>query len=228
MVRYANENSIKMKGRIGKILSFVGLGVLLLGFLLSLNRPEQVNVVIVSAIAGVIMSQVGVTMVNRWGRSPRVDELLDTGLKGMSKDLSLFHYLLGANHVMISPSGLFTLIPRFQDGEITYEDGQWFQSKKRFLRRDRQALKHLDTDAELDRRALHKALKKHLTEDQIPPINSIIVFLHSEVSIEAEGADIPVVHIKQLKSFVRKLPSTESLSDETVQQLAEATGVAPA
>ncbi len=43
MIRYANERAIRRNAMLGKILTFGGLGVLVLGLILSVAYPAQVN-----------------------------------------------------------------------------------------------------------------------------------------------------------------------------------------
>ncbi len=62
---------------------------------------------------------------NRWGRSPRPDELIDKGLKGLGREYTIYHYVTAASHLLVGPAGVWTLMPYYQSGKIVYEKKRW-------------------------------------------------------------------------------------------------------
>ncbi len=75
-----NEKLIERNGKIGQWTSLAALGVLGLGMYISFAKPELFIYSVICLLVGFIMTQVGMYMGSRWGRSPRPDEQLDSGL----------------------------------------------------------------------------------------------------------------------------------------------------
>lgn len=219
MKRYAPERAIRRKGLAGKILSFAGLGVLFAGFFISLRLPELSNLILFTMVAGFFMSQTGVVLMNRWGRTPRIDQVIDRGLKGLGGEYTIFHYLLGANHVLSGPPGVVVLLPYLTEGRIHYQDGHWWQTRKRWGRERRKKLKQFQVDVDLEIRSLQKALRRFMDEDQLPPIRPVLVFLHPEATVDPGDSDLIAVHLKKLKSLVRKMPRQPGIPPQILDQI---------
>jgi hypothetical protein len=66
-----NEKLIQSNGKIGNWISLGALGVLGGGMYISFTRPELVHLLVDMSGIGFIMTQIGMYMGNRWGRSPR-------------------------------------------------------------------------------------------------------------------------------------------------------------
>ena len=106
-----NEALIKRNGRIGQWTSLGALGVLGVGMYLSFTQPNLFVYSIGALILGFTMTQVGMYFSNRWGRSPRPDEQLDAGLKGLPGDVTIYHYAAPAAHLLVGAMGIWALIP---------------------------------------------------------------------------------------------------------------------
>jgi hypothetical protein len=226
MQSYINERVVKRNARLGRIMVFGGLGAMVIGVLISLQQPYPVNLVFGLLFLGMIASQIGFPLRNRWDREPRIDQVLDEHLKGLDQRFVVFHYFLGASHALVSPAGLFAVIPRFEDGVISYSDGEWQRTLQRrgLLRRGGTRLIRglsRETEAEIER------LRKHLRRALDPPqIQPLIVFVHSQASLELSGFPLPVSHLKKLKSTLRKLPKAATLTQSQVNDLALDLGLA--
>jgi len=224
MQRVANERMIKRRAQAGKFLTYTGVATLVGGLILSFTRREPTaadqTMVSILAILGMLCWQAGFALTNRWGNSPRRDEVLDKALKGLSKEYTIVHYMLGAKHVLFGPSGIFVLVPQLSDGEILYENQTWIQIRKgrRGLRRKK--LGRIEGDVEIERRALQKKLARVMPENQIPTIRGILVFIHPDVKVSA-GQDTPesAVYAKKLKAMIRKLPTLPGLDPLTLDKL---------
>jgi hypothetical protein len=219
MKRYAPDRAIRRKATIGRILSFGGMGILFAGFFISLNKPELYNVVLFTMLAGFFVSQTGLVLLNRWGRRPRVDELLDRGLKGLPGDYSIFHYLMGANHVLIGPVGVLVLLPYIIEGEILYQEGQWWQIRERRGKKRRKKLKQFQVDVDVQMNAARKFLRRFMEEEKLPPIRTVLVFLHPNSTVHAADSDPPAVHLKKLKPFIRKMSRSPRIPPEVMAEI---------
>ncbi|MFN2244506.1 MAG: hypothetical protein ACK2U2_19605, partial [Anaerolineae bacterium] len=128
MQNIVNEAKITRGARVGKIATFVGLGFLVLGLIVSLMLRTGAVIWISFAclLLGILVSSVGTMNMNRWVREPRADQALAQGLKGFDDRYRLYSYLLPAPHVLLGPAGLFVITPMGQDGVIRF-DGQKFR-----------------------------------------------------------------------------------------------------
>ena len=128
-----NEKLIKRNGKLGQWMSLGALAVLGLGMYISFSKPELFAYSVGALLLGFTMTQVGMYMGNRWGRSPRPDEKLDAGLKGLPGDYSIYHYITPASHLLVGPAGLWVLMPYHQRGKVAYRKNRWRNSGGGFL-----------------------------------------------------------------------------------------------
>ena len=179
-------------------------------------------------LAGGLFSQLGTAVYNRFGRSPRIDEVLDDSLKGLGDDYTMFHYYLSANHALFTPAGVFALIPRDEKGEVRYESDQWILklSKRRFGR-SQKLLKDIERIAARETKALERSLTKKLPNCSEIPVNPLLVFVADEATLDLDGSPIPASHRKKLKSTIRRLERCKSLSADEIHQLASAYNLTP-
>jgi hypothetical protein len=224
MQRYANDQAINRKAKLGKILTWGGFAIIILALVLSFQERIITNTLLIVTLIGMLLSQYGIFLDNRWGKHPRIDEVLDQALKGLDSRYAIFHYELGANHVLIAPSGCYALVPVSQDGEITYDGTKWWQTRLRRGKEKKRALKNLTADATFEMRALNKALQKKLNGQELPEVKSILVFLHPDAKVSVEDPPIPAIYVKKLKSSIRKFDRAQTLDEEKISDLAEALG----
>lgn len=217
MQSFTNQSRIRLYARISRILAFGGLGLMGLAVLISLRPPYSFNLVFTLLIVGMFASQIGLPLRNRWDREPRFDQVLDENMKGLDKRFLLFHYYLGASHVLFCPSGVYVLVPRVEDGRIEYVDGQWQRTpgKPGFLRRSGpRRMRGVDREAQGEAQRAHERLNR-ITD--APEVQPLLVFVHSAAEVDVEGAPTLATHIKKLKTTLRKLPKQSSLSDEQIE-----------
>jgi hypothetical protein len=225
MIRYANERMIRRNGRLGKILTFGGMGVLVLGLILSVAYPAQINAVLGIALVGVLSSQFGMVFYNRWSRRPRMDEVLDDAVKGLDSRYALFHYTLNSPHVLVSPAGVFAIVPRMDEGEAAWGDGKWTLTRTRRGTPRPRVLRGIEGSAQTEADAAASALSKRLPEMTIPKVLPMLLFLNPKATVHAKQAPLLAVHAKKLKETLRQLPKGPSLSPEQLKGLASRLGL---
>ncbi len=194
-----------------------------IGLVVSFRQTTRLDGVLGLFLAGMIASQLGIPMRNRWDRRPRVDELLDRALKGLDGRFSIFHYSLGASHAVICPAGIFVLLPRFEDGVVEYRDGRWvrtLQKRGRLRRGGIRRIDGLDRQAAAEADRLQRRLVRKLGQAQIPPVDPLVVFLNSAAELRPDGAPTQAVHLKKLKATLRQLPKAPTLSESQLALLA--------
>lgn len=224
---YRNERLIKRNARIGQISMLAGLVVLGGGMFISFRYPDQFNFSLLALLLGFVLSQVGIFFSNRWGRRPRPDELLDQALKGMDNKYSLYHYSSPVNHLLIGPSGVWTLLPYYQRGTIVYDKGRFKQRGGNLYLKmfAQEGLGRPEMDVSAAKDSLQAFFKKRFPEEEFPPPEAALVFTNPSVEIaipdEAEPPAI-AVKAKDLKELIRKGRKNKPISLEKIKLLEEA------
>ena len=204
-----NEKLIKRNGKIGQWTSLGALLVLGLGMYISFNRTDLFIYSIAALLIGFTMTQIGMFMGNRYGRSPRPDEKLDAGLKGLQNEFVMYHYMASASHLLVGPAGLWVLLPFHQRGQVVYKKNRWKMSGGGFLQSymrifGQESIGRPDIEMNSEINAVKKHLAKHMDEAEIPEINGIMVFTNDEVEIDSGDATITVLKMKEMKNFFRQ------------------------
>lgn len=219
-----NEKLIKRNGTIGNWTSLGALGVLGLGMYISFTQQELAVYSLIALLFGFILTQIGMYMGNKFGRSPRPDEKLDAGLKGLPNEFTIYHYMTPASHLLVGPAGVWVIKPYHQRGQVTFRKNRWRISGGGFLQSymrlfGQESLGRPDIEIESEIHSLKKHLSKKMDESEIPEINALIVFTSDNVELDAETAPIITMKLKQLKEFMRQKAKEKKLSTGTLNQL---------
>lgn len=219
-----DEALIKRNGRIGQWTSLGALAVLGVGMYLSFQRPDLFAYSIGALLLGFTMTQVGMYFSNRFGRSPRPDEKLDAGLKGLPGDATLYHYAAPSSHLLVGPMGIWVLLPYHQRGVVSYARNRWRIRGGGFMQTymtifGQEGLGRPDAEALTQIQAVKKHLAKCMDEGSMPAIQAVLVFTHDQVDIQAESAPLPAVNLKKLKDFIRQRAKDNTLPSLTLQQV---------
>jgi hypothetical protein len=222
----SNDKLIARNAKIGQYSSLVSLVILGIGMYISFTRQDLFNISIIALLVGFILSQVGIYYGNRWGRSPRPDELLQQGLKGMSKEYTLYQYISTVPHLLVGPAGVWILLPHHQQGTIIYDGKKWkakeggfAQSYMRIFGQENMSRPDLEAGAQADK--LKRNLRKEMDENEIPPILGAIVFTSKNATVEADDAPIATLHAKQLKPYLRKFAKEAPLTKTEIAKINE-------
>ena len=228
MELYRNERLIKRNNFLGRLMTFGGLGASFAAVIIVFLQPSLLSLAFGLMLAGGLFSQLGTGIMNRFSRSPRIDQILDDSLKGLSDNYALFHYYMGTNHALFTPAGVFALLPRDEEGEVRYESGQWIHNlSKRKFGRSRRQLKDLERTAAREMKAMKKALTTMFPSHSEISLDPLLVFIASDTTVNAEGSPTPATHLKKLKSNIRRLERRKSFSAEDIHQLANAFNITP-
>ena len=219
-----NEKLIKRNAKIGQYTSLGALVILGVGMYISFTRPELFVWAVGALLVGFTLTQVGMYFGNRWGRSPRPDEKLDTGLKGLTKDYSMYHWTTPIAHLLVGPAGIWALIPYHQRGQVVYRKNRWKMSGGGFLQNymrlfGQEGIGRPDLEADSEIESIRKALAKVLNEDEIPEINAALVFTTEGVEIEADEAPVPALPIKKLKDFMRNTAKERPITPQELEKV---------
>lgn len=215
-----NEKLINRNRKIGQFTTIGSLIILAGGLYLSFQKSaEMINFSFIALILGFVLSQVGIYFGNRWGRHPRPDEVISAGLKGLDDRYTLYHYVSPVPHLLLGPTGIWTLIPYSQKGKITYDKGRWHQKGGNLYLKifAQEGLGRPDLEVTAQVNDLKKILGKDMPEEQIPPIHPALVFYNEKVEIDAEEAPIPTIPVKKMKDLVRKSAKENAVAPEMIQ-----------
>jgi hypothetical protein len=219
---YTNEKLINRNRRIGQITTVSSLVVLGLGLVLTFTGPTQyATLSLLALILGFILSQVGIYMGNRFGRRPRLDETIDTALKGLDDKYSLFHYATPVSHLLLGPAGIWVLMPYPHGGTITYQKNRWRQKGGNLYLKifAQEGLGRPDLEVTSNTTDLARFFEKSSPGVEFPPIQAVLVFTNEKVTINVEESPIPTLTIKKLKEFIRKAAKDFPVSTAKVSQI---------
>lgn len=214
-----NEKLIKRNGQIGNWLSLGALVVLGIGMYISIQRTDLFIYALIALLVGFTMTQIGMYMGNRYGRSPRPDEKLDAGLKGLQNEFVIYHYNTPASHLLVGPAGVWLLFPYHQRGRVTFKKNRWQMSGGGFFQWymrifGQEGIGRPDIEIDNEVRALRKFFSKQMDDSTIPEINAMMVFTSDNVEIEPADTPIPAMRLKQIKDFFRQKAKEKPISQE--------------
>jgi len=203
-----NEKLIKKYSNLGKYLNIGAIAILIGGMAISWLRIDLFYLAMIALLAGFILSQVSIFFINRWGRRPRPDERITASLKGLTNDYTLYHYNTPVSHLLVGPAGVWTILPYFQRGPITYEKNRWKQrggglglAYLKVFAQEGLGRPDLDSKSDIDK------LTEFFTQamgTEIPEVKSVLVFTDKRADLQVEGAPIPTMAAEDLKEFIRK------------------------
>ncbi|MEM8860702.1 MAG: nuclease-related domain-containing protein [Chloroflexota bacterium] len=226
-----NEKYVASRKRLGSIFSFLGIGVLLGGFILTFTAEEGSQLSYLSLFSlpiGWVLSQVGLFFANRLIKKPVIHEAIDEGLRKVGKygeDSHLYHYVFPVNHMVLTPYGIIALIAKHQSGKVTADGVSWKQ-KIGFFQRffGQQTLGNPALEAENAVKQIAKWISHNvpdLAETELP-IGAAIVFTANDVELDVHGSDIPAVHHTKLKGFWKQRQQDTPMDDGAYNMLLEA------
>lgn len=206
-----NLKYIRRNRKIGQFTTFGSLGILVIGFIVSLQPdPALFTYSLIALVVGFILSQVGIYFGNRWGRSPRPDEVLSAGLKGLDDKYVLYNFMTVVPHLLIGPAGIWIISTFTQQGVITYdaEKKRWHQRGGNFLMKvfGQEGLGRPDQDTYALVQDFQKFITKEVDISNLPAPQVAMVFLSDpkKVSVVAPDSPTPAMHVEKLKDFIRR------------------------
>lgn len=221
---YRNEKYIISRAKLGRYASFAGMGVLLVGLIITwTGGPDSLGLSFLALIGGFVLSQVGLYYANRFARPERPDLTLAKALKGFDDRYTLFQYTSPAANVLVTPSTCLVFAVKMQGGSIRYQNGKWKHSqgvRGFFLWLANDSLGNPVREAETEANTLQRYLAKKLPGVEIP-VQPVIVFGNPGAEVDASGSPLPAVHYKKLKDWLRGPGKGGTLGAEAHEQLVE-------
>jgi len=221
----SNTKKIQRNYKIGLYTSLGSLVFLFVAVGLTLTGNTSLTTYSFAAmLLGLLLSQVGVYFANRYGKSPRVDERITQGLKGLDDRYSLYHYVTPVPHLLAGPSGVWVLVPQYHPGQITFENNRYRQQGVGLFSRlvGQEGLGRPDLEAQSYQQEIEKFLKQSVGEEDLPPVKSVIVFTNPKASVQAQEAPIATLHVEKLKDFIRRTTKDTPVNMKAVLKVQDA------
>ena len=224
MNKVINEKLIERNKKIGKILSFVGIGVLAVGLILNFNpTPTRLLISLGALVLGFIISQISTFYVTRFNRKPRSDEIIAENLSKLGNDYSFYIYNSPIPMLLVGPTHIWIPVPVMASGEVYYNK-KWKERGGSFLVKllGQGNIGQSEREVKDYEKQIHDFLQNTLENEELPPVKSIFVILNPKVTVgDVEEAPIPIVHAAALRRKIRKFDrdSEKEISSEIIEKL---------
>jgi len=220
-----NTQLINRNKKLSQAVLYISLALLVLGLVWSLTSPDvtQTQFSYLILIPAYILVQVSIFMANRWGRSPRPDEIIAQSLKGLPDQYTLYNYNAGVPHFLVGRAGLWIIKPYYHSGEITFDDkkGKFIQKGGPFIISKlfaQESLPDILHDTKLAKRQFGTFAEKN--QLRLPDVPQVVNFFYSEkADIMARNAPEPTMSSEKFKDFIRGQAKQNPLSNETIKEV---------
>ncbi|MHA1794992.1 MAG: hypothetical protein ACTSUK_02690 [Promethearchaeota archaeon] len=219
-----NNKIIDRNKKIAQITLYISLAFLAIGFIWTLRNSDNSKSFIGSLILipAYLLVQVSIFMANRWGKSPRPDEIVIQALKGLDDKYTLYNYTTGVPHLLVGPIGVWIINPYHHEGEISYNS-----EKKRYKQKGGPKLiaKYFAQEGlpNITREvfSLKKDLKKYFDKNSIhidEELKVVNLFYSDDVILLSDNA--PEINLKsnKLKVFIRNHAKKTKLPPEKIEK----------
>lgn len=223
MIVLRDDERVERLRQLSKYASIIGFLVLVGGLIIGFVNPEEyLWLQLVALPLGWLLAQVGLYLAHRYLRDPRPDEVLDDALRKVARNGRMYHYLLPAPHVLLTPGGPIVFVTKFQAGNISVEGDRWQQKGVSFLRKffSQESLGNPTREAERDVKAVAAYINKHAPEIEEVPIGALIVFTTKHAGdLDLEDSDIPAMHVSKLRGYFKEHVDRTPLPKEEYEAL---------
>ena len=220
-----NTKLIKRNTKIGQYLTIIALVTLGAGLYITFKMPDKFVLSMGCLLVGFFLSQIGMYYGNRWGRSPRPDEIIDKNMKGLGREYTIYHYTTPASHFLTGPAGLWVIMPYYQGGKIIFDGKRWKSKGGGFARtymrlfgQETMGRPNLEADAEI--RSVTQHLTRFLSDGfHLPEIKAILLFTSPQATLEVENSPYPAMKTDELKEYLKSRSKEKPISDEELTSI---------
>ena len=211
--------------KIAQITLYVSLALLAGGFFWTLKNPEPSQSIIgyLILIPAFLLVQVSIFMADRWGKSPRPDEVIAQSLKGLDDKYTLYNYTTGVPHLLVGPTGILIINPYHHEGEISYNP-----SKNKYKQKGgpnvfskyfaQEGLPNINKKVSSLKKDLNNYFNKNSIHTDIEP-KVINIFYSDNIVLQVNNAPEINLRSSKLKSFIRKQIKLLKIPQEKIENL---------
>ncbi|MEM7344822.1 MAG: nuclease-related domain-containing protein [Chloroflexota bacterium] len=199
------------------------IGGLVTNFM-SFNRPEYFQYTLILLALGFIFATISSTLVNRWVREPRADQILSTTLKKFGNDHILFNYTTAIPHILLTRTRLYVIVTKHHGGQIAVKGRRVtrkFSWRRVFRFFAEEGIGAPINEAQSRVNRLEKLLSQTLSSDEIPEIKPIVIFTDKTMDLTVTDPEIPVMQSNGLKSYLRENDKQKLVSAELRQKITQ-------
>jgi hypothetical protein len=222
-----NEEMVLRGSRLGQLASLIAAVLVFAGLIVSFT--EYKVMVLVFIALGVVMYTVGSRGQEQATREPQFVHRLAETLSEFDDRYHMYNHVLPADHVLLTPQGVFVLILRGLDGRIRCFKDKWVRDVTlrralRFFTEESLGNPTKEMHQEVER--LRKYIEEHAPHLMVD-IEGCVVFVNPQAHLEVTTASVPVLPLRRLKSYVRRASAPTEMPPETLSALAELFEQAP-
>lgn len=220
------ESRAKWAKRIAPFTLLFLVGGLITNFL-SISQPEYFRPTLILLALGFVSAIISSNLVNNWVREPRADQVLTQVLKKFGNDYLLFNYTGPIRHVLIAPDGLYAIVVKNHDGEITVNGRKvsrkftWKRLIKMFAD---EGLGSPIAEAENRAGKLAKSLNREFPDMDVPPVKPLLLFSNKDAQVSVNQPDVPALVTNEIKNYLRQEGKTRVVPTDVRKELAEYLG----
>jgi len=214
-----NDKLVQQRSTWARYLTFAGMGLLLASLVTSF-MSDQIALAYGTLIGGFITAMIGSHLASKWIRPPRADQALEKSLKGFDNKHHLYNYLLPAEHVLVTPSGVLVFKTKQHDDRIFCRNGRWnrpWKWTRLFGALAQEPLGNPIVEMEYDVGKIQRLLQDKIQAPPIP-VDGYVVFTHPRAQLTIDDPALPVVMADDLKNTLRKR-KREALSPPALEQI---------
>lgn len=213
-----NEKLYTRNTRAALAANLTGLFLLAGSLFVLFGTPQAFGRYLLFLFGGIVFTQLG-NYFGRWNKRP--DRAIDRALKSLDDSYTIYHYRSPVAHLLVGPSGLWILLPRYTRGTVTYDTQRrrWRARGGRLMGRLLQeGIGRPVQEASLEAEFLDGFLQKNWNGGSLQ-VHAALVFVEEQTEVLASDAPIPTVSLKKLKPLIVRGDAKGRLSREQVRQL---------
>ncbi|HJX37757.1 MAG TPA: nuclease-related domain-containing protein [Anaerolineae bacterium] len=223
----ADQEMLLRGGRAGQLATFISLVMVFAGLIVSFTQYRVATFLLIGL--GVVMYTVGSRSQEQAAREPWLIKQLTDALAEFDDRYHLYSHALPAEHVLLTPHGVFALIVRGMDGKIRCFKDKWVRALtlRRALRFfTEESLGNPTKEVQRDVEKLAEYIQARAPGAQVD-VQGVVVFANPAAQLEITSASFPVLPLTRLKSHIRKASGRMEMAPETLRTLTDLFGERP-
>jgi hypothetical protein len=222
-----NYPLIERNKKISQIVLYASLILLIIGLIWSFTGAErtQYTVAYLVLIPAYVLVQISIYLANRWGRTPRPDEIIESSLKGLNDQYTLYNYNTGVPHLLVGPAGVWIIKPYYHYGTITYDS-----NKNRYVQKGganfiaklfgQESIPNIERESKIELNDFEAYLKKNKIKIDIEP-KIVNIFFSEKAIVNSKNSPEVTITTDKLKDMIRGQAKSNPVKEEIMNKIRE-------